>query len=228
MATKDMPKACVILGAGASYDVEGQMYGGQKPPLAKDLFSHDFSERILGGYGEARFMVPRLNERVSRGGSVEDALLEDARHSDPVIRQKFKELPAYFRDLIHRATRPFRLPAPHVELIRKLLSDSPHRVLFIVLNYDDLLEVPLAQYDRERFNFSSLSGYTADDQAKVIPLHGSIHWFRLFEPQAPGASNWASEVRGFDIFAEAGASTTLVAYTTSTTLNRRPNSSTRS
>jgi len=204
MATRDMPKACVILGAGASFDVRGRQFTAQRPPLARELFSHGSSEQILARYKEARFLALRLNRVVSNGErAIEDALLDDARHQDPEIRKKFKELPAYFRDLVFEALRPFTAqPAPHVELIRKLLSDSPHRVLFIVLNYDDLTEVPLIQYDRERFDFSSLPGYTADEQAKVIPLHGSIHWFKFFEAQTVVRPNWANEVREFDIFEE--------------------------
>ena len=59
MVPKDMPKACVILGAGASYDVRGGTASGEpNPPHAKNLFDHHYSGIGLGHFPEARFLVP--------------------------------------------------------------------------------------------------------------------------------------------------------------------------
>ena len=177
---------------------------------------------VLGSYREARFLASRL-ERVASIGekAIEEALREDREHKDLEIRQKFKQVPAYLRDLIFIATREhIHRPDPHLELVRKLLSDNPHEVLFIVLNYDDLLEIALTQYSSARFGFSLLPGYVRDDQAKVIPLHGSIHWFKRFERTA-GGSDWAHDVLKTDVLEEVEESDMLVAQGVSSTTSPR-------
>ena len=201
MDIEQLPKACVILGAGASHDVAGQNAGRAIPPLANELFSDVYSERILRRYPEARFLASRLESIVLEGEqAIEDALREDKEHSDETIRQKFKEIPAYLRDLIFAACELHKgRPDPHIELVRRLLSDRPHQVLFIVLNYDDLLEIALRQYSSDRFHFSSVTSYFTDLQAKVIQMHGSINWFRRINLQSE-QTKWGDEVLERDVF----------------------------
>jgi hypothetical protein len=50
-------------------------------------------------------------------------------------------------------------------------------VLFLVLNYDTLLEQALALFPR--IDFSNIESYVRQDQqVKIVKLHGSINWFK--------------------------------------------------
>ena len=183
MTTEALPKACVILGAGASHDVwdRGAIIKREefKPPLAKDLFdisTHPVNQQILNEYQGAHFLAQQLASRLSGGMlSLEEALRGYANHNNAQIREHFKHIPAYLRDLIYRTSNQYvDIPSCYVHLVHSLLADYEHQVLFLTLNYDDLLEKALFRFD-QGLMFSDLGDYTAGNrQALVMKPYGSI------------------------------------------------------
>ena len=198
---------CVILGAGASKDVHNGSapilnQGNYKPPLARDLF--DISEHpdyfpLLSPYPGAESLAARLSPLShSNEFDLEGELRKLAEHQDGRIRQQFKHVPPYLRDLLWRANYQYTpLAGTYLQLVHTLLADSPHHVLFLVLNYDTLLSQTLQLFD-STFVFDSVSTYVRPDrQAKIVKLHGSINWFKLI-----GGSHrpWEALVRSQDVF----------------------------
>jgi hypothetical protein len=182
-----MGKYCVILGAGASHDVYGPgstlLQGDDrwKPPLAKHLFAfNQFPHywNIIRPYRGARALAQRLETTVSLGEeALEQELSRLAVHPDTETRENFKHVPAYLRDLLRTASREYVTnPSGYSALVHELLAEDPaSQVLFLTLNYDDLLEQAITDYD-PTFKFSCLPDYIKN-RAHVVKLHGSINWF---------------------------------------------------
>lgn len=188
-------KVCVILGAGASHDVRSDASpitnAKLQPPLAGNLFNAENSDfwEILNSYSGARFLAQNLITDVANGTGLEDALTHYAFHpTSEQLRQRFKHIPPYLRDLLWRCSGGYTpVPSGYVRLVTELLAEHPHEVLFIVMNYDDLLERALASFDRS-YTFDKLPYYVAQHRsAKVVKLHGSIDWFR---PMSGRDSSW--------------------------------------
>lgn len=204
----EYPKACVILGAGASFDIKdnGAPFIDKEwqPPLAKQLFDiekHNCYWDILDKYPGAKYLTQLLSPIISSEQiSIEKALGKYAEHPDPQIREHYKHIPAYLRDLIFQATNNYTpIPSNYIRLVTELISEHPHNTLFIVLNYDNLLESALTCYDPRRYKFSETRDYMIDDrQAKVLKLHGSVNWFRKISTN--NIQNWFEAVTKFDIF----------------------------
>ena len=204
-----LPKACVILGAGASFDVRGEgspaIRPEFRPPLAKDLFdieNHKAYWEILNIYHGAKVLTQRLAPIISSGqASVESALKKYAEHPDDRIRSHFKCIPAYLRDLIHVASSSYTyMPSSYIELAIELLAEQPHDVLFIVLNYDTLLESALSWFDK-KLQFDNISAYIDPNHpAKVVKFHGSTNWFAGI-PESSNIS-WDNAIEQFDISAK--------------------------
>ncbi len=192
MTSDPLPKACVILGAGASHDVlnEASLVKSSvwRPPLAADLFNFQLHpnyarEIIVPRYPDAQYLANSLAPIISQGmASVEEELRKYAEHKNPEFRQKYKQIPAYLRDLLYRSSTDYvDIASCYAQLATLLLMDFPHRVLFLVLNYDSLLESVLRQLDPREYNFSSIDTYVqACRRAIVVKLHGSVDWFRRF------------------------------------------------
>ncbi|GAJ08050.1 unnamed protein product, partial [marine sediment metagenome] len=151
-----LSKACVVLGAGASYDVAGEgsplINANFRPPLARDLFDingHPDYWYVMQSYNGAAVLSQELAPLILSGEiSIERELRRYAEHKDERIRQNFKHIPAYLRDLLFRASTEYtHVPSSYMRLIIKLLADYPHDVLFITLNYDNLLESALERFD---------------------------------------------------------------------------------
>jgi len=200
-----MPKACVILGAGASLDVRNEgspiMNGTLTPPLAKELF--DFQKReafwnFIAEHHGARVVAQNLAvEMKSPDFNLEESLRHYAFHDDVQYQQHYKDVPAYLRDLLQAVSyRYTNNPSGHIRLVTELLAEHAHELLFLVLNYDDFLEQALHSCYPSTYGFSNMSDYTAPDrQAKVVKLHGSIDWFTAM----PGQEQWRLLVDKHDI-----------------------------
>jgi len=182
--TENKPKICIILGAGASFDVHGQgsviKDGAWRPPLAKDIFDiqahHNYFE-ILQLYPGAAHLAQLLSPKIASGKiGLEDALKSFAFHQDVRIRNNFKQIPAYIRDLIHISSTFTQIPSSYVQLTTELLANNPHNVLFLTLNYDMLLETALELLD-SKYQFSEIARYISFYNMKLIKLHGSENWF---------------------------------------------------
>ncbi|MCH8310853.1 MAG: SIR2 family protein [Chloroflexi bacterium] len=132
-----------------------------------------------------------------------------ADHDDPTTRTNFKFAAPYLRDLLYKVSREYtHFPSGYVELATKILADVHHDVLFLVLNYDDLLEQALAWMD-ETYRVEAIHQYVSEDrQAKILKLHGSITWFKRLGRQ--GNLSWDEHLRDFDIFEKIDESDFLV------------------
>lgn len=190
-----MDKTCVILGAGASRDVYGpgstiKMLGEMwKPPLAKDLFAFNkFPQywEIVEPYRGARALAQKLEAVVSSDeAALEPELSRLATHIDTETRENYKHVLAYLRDLLFAASRRYVTnPSGYSALVHELLAEDPSsQVLFLTLNYDDLLEQAITTY-YPNFAFQTMRDYI-QHRAQVVKLHGSINWF-IKLPFTPG------------------------------------------
>lgn len=61
-----------------------------------------------------------------------------------------------------------------------MMAEVPHDVLFLVLNYDTLLETALTNYDRNAdLVFNSMDAYINPIRgATILKRHGSVNWFK--------------------------------------------------
>jgi len=160
---------------------------------------------VLKRYPGAEFLAQNLATLVTSGqASIEDALRHYAEHPSTVIRRYFKQVPGYIRDLLFLASYQYTtVPSSYIQLVTELMAEHPYHLLFIVLNYDTLLESALNRFDNG-FQFNTITGYVDGDRpAKVVKLHGSINWFKSLGPAPLGGNNqeaWANQVADYDIF----------------------------
>lgn len=205
--TTDLPKICVILGAGASHDVAGPgapvKMKDFKPPLAHELFHEirqkDHYWRVLSRYPGAAFIAQSLATKSALVEfNLESELRRLSRHRDPQTRQNFKQVPGYLRDLIHLASVSYvESPTNYEVLISELIAENPHDVLFLVLNYDTLLETALTSYDPKTFQFNAMKDYVNPDRgATILKLHGSTNWFKKMK--LSDKRTWTDVVIDFD------------------------------
>jgi len=201
-------KICVILGAGASHDVwNGKtplLHQEWRPPLAKHLFDASSNQNympLLRGYPGAAFIADLIAPLVDQPGrSFEQELSNIANHAKPEMRTRFNFVPPYIRDVIQRSSTDYvESPGTYIRLVTKLLWDYDLQVLFLTLNYDDLLEKALAALDSS-FSFNRMGDYiNTRRQALVVKLHGSIDWFvNMSEGTVADAERWDSEIRAID------------------------------
>jgi hypothetical protein len=162
-------------------DGSGKAAIAWRPPLTSELFGAraraDFWD-ILTQYPDALTLYTQLFP-LATGGTLplEQKLSEFATHSNVNIRRQFKQIPAYIADVLHRSSYEYRLDkGVYKRLVHALLGEGEHRVLFLLLNYDTLLEQALTEFD-SRLSFKSLDDYVAHDRhALVYKLHGSVDW----------------------------------------------------
>lgn len=197
-----MEKIAVILGAGASYDVHnGEVPLGSetwRPPLARELFQPRFWP-LQEPYPGAVVIGAELAPEAAKGAATfafETRLTSFAASANPRTRRHFMDVPPYLRDVLVRCSTSYDpIGSNYLRLVRRLLEPMRHEVMFIVLNYDTILETALTKYDPQ-FQFASLPDYVAHDAVKVVKVHGSVDWF----VPVPGSSSksWSDAFDGFD------------------------------
>ncbi len=206
MANEATRKICVILGAGASHDVRNAgspvLNPGLQPPLARDLFDlerHSAFRPILAEYEGAVVLAQDLAARSElRDFDLEKELRRIAGHPSDQVREHYKHIPPYLRDLLMMCSYEYTsYPSCYIRLVQVLLAEHPSDVLFLVLNYDDLLEQALYQFSSGVVKFESLEDYIRPSYpVKVVKLHGSINWFK---PIGPVNNDWHTYVRREDV-----------------------------
>ena len=105
--SEKLPKACVILGAGASFDAQNQgspeISEEYRSPLAKDLFNINRNpqyQSTLSKYPGADFLASLLGPVSAQDdGGIESELRKYANHTDSHISTQYKHVPPYLRDL---------------------------------------------------------------------------------------------------------------------------------
>ena len=218
IADESRPKVCVILGAGASHDVQsagsGVVNPSLRPPLARDLFNLDQYGAfwpILAEYEGALVLAQGLATQTSLPDfDLEKELRRISKHPDDLMREHYKHVPPYLRDLLMMCSYNYTsYPSCYVQLVQALLAEEPSDVLFLVLNYDDMLEQALYQFTSGGIKFESLDGYVkTSHQAKVVKLHRSINWFKRI---GPASADWKTHVQRTDVLAKPSASEIYVA-----------------
>jgi len=181
-------RLCVVLGAGASHDAWNggapRRNANLQPPLARDLFDighHEEYWQYARDYPGAQYVAQVLAPRLGANAfNVESELRKFAEHSNPDKRAHYFWVPPYLRDLISACSSEYAHgPGNYVALVDSLLGDAQLEILFLVLNYDDMLERALTLYKPTEFKFEKASDYVAEDrQAKVVKIHGSTNWFK--------------------------------------------------
>ena len=94
-------KICVILEAGASYDVHdvgsGLLEGGLRPPLARNLFNLDHHDRFRSILSEYEGAVVLAQELANKSGEpdfdIEKELRRIAEHPNNQVREHYKHVP---------------------------------------------------------------------------------------------------------------------------------------
>ena len=146
------PKVCVILGAGASYDVRSAgspvINPGLRPPLARDLFNFDQDSSfwpILAEYEGAIVLAQGLaTQSTLPDFDLEKELRRISEHPDDRMQEHYKHVPPFLRDLLTMCSYEYTAyPSCYIQLVQALLAEEPSDVLFLVLNYDDMLEQAL-------------------------------------------------------------------------------------
>ena len=171
--------------------------------MARDLFDiegHPEYAKVLSQYAGAVVLAQLLAPKTRDPGfNLELQLREYAYHDNPEIRQQYKHVPPYLRDLLWKSSILYTdRPSCYIQLAFELLQETHHEVLFLVLNYDDLLEKALGQVRPSGLRYQNIDDYVAQGRpAKVVKLHGSINWFRIVGNES---GNWHSDVNGLDIF----------------------------
>ena len=172
-----------------------------QPPLARHLFNiqrHANFNEILERYEGAKFLTAGLAEKSLKDDfNIEAELRRLSEHTDDQTRQNFKHIPAYLRDLLHQASYSYvDSPSNYQILVSELLAEKCHDVLFLVMNYDTLLESAIASYNRD-LSFMHLDDYIDKGRsAKVVKLHGSCDWFLTITPKV---NSWAESVEKFEV-----------------------------
>lgn len=198
-------KVCVILGAGASHDVHGPgsalLNPDFRPPLANELFDlakHLPYRQILTHYPAADHLALQLTApSQSKDFDLEGELRRFARHHNSQTRKNFNQIPPYIRDLLFKCSREYTaVPYGYSLLVQQIIAESECDTLFLTLNYDDLLEKAIQQFNGT-WVFSDMAHYIdVTRTAKVVKFHGSINWFARLRP---AKLDWRQQVAELDI-----------------------------
>ena len=118
--------------------------------------------------------------------------------------------------VVYRAsTRYTTVPSCYIDLAIELIWRSPHELLFLVLNYDNLLESALTRYD-STLTFSNIGDFVRRERdLTVVKIHGSIDWFKPID----SGSTWFTRVDQADIFAKPAQDEIIVRKKVDTAIN---------
>lgn len=182
----DSEQICVVLGAGASYDVatEGnkQLIPASRPPLANELFNLEAKSQyqdILEQYPGAGFLASYLGATIAKHPTALETELRKLAYSEnPQVNKYFAQIPMYLQHLISYTTLTYvSRPGAYDSLLIQLFDQpEPHRVLFVVMNYDTLLESSVQDFGGIQVN--NKDDYFAG-AIKVLKPHGSINWWSV-------------------------------------------------
>ncbi|MBL7150860.1 SIR2 family protein [Candidatus Microgenomates bacterium] len=183
-------KLTIILGAGASYsqntDPKPLDHQEYRPPLTQGIFSRSRSfGAILHKYPLVETIASDINRRLKQNKpregleqilrSYEERLLQG---EDSIITRQFLQVPLYLNDLFGEVSQHFTTQPDEYNTLVSQAVDHADQILFLTLNYDTLLEIPLSI--NFSVDFSKSSHYTSNPKWMLVKLHGSINWYRGF------------------------------------------------
>lgn len=185
-----MKKLAIILGAGASHSINSAVSKaldnvGYRPPLTGDLFEENgYFSPILNKYPRAQVLASSISRALRSGTVGLEQLLKSyddrlRNGEDSPITRQFLQIPLYLNDLLGEVSQLFTKQPDEYNILVNEAIDKTDQVLFLTLNYDTLLEIPLAQsYD---INFSQKNDYISNPKWLLAKLHGSINWYHQFD-----------------------------------------------
>lgn len=148
---------------------------GNRPPLTKDLFSQAY-KATLDNYPLVRQAAAGIRHAMLGAGedalSLEDYLRESmAKSPSRFTMRQYRQVPLYLQDVLNQASGYTREPDNYNVVVTTALElDS---VLFLLLNYDTLLDSRLFEYAP----LTGLDWYVdADERWSLVKLHGSVNW----------------------------------------------------
>ena len=186
-------KLAIILGAGASHSInqdhklsDNQNY---RPPLVTDIFRGNREFRaILHKYTLAEGLASLIDSKIrqNKDGMGLEQILKEYQDSLDVgerslITNNFLEIPLYLNELFGEIGVNFTTQPDEYNSLVLLALDKIDDVLFLTLNYDVLLEIPLSH--NFNIDFSQETDYTNHKGWSLIKLHGSSNWYKPFSKQ---------------------------------------------
>lgn len=180
----------VILVAGASYSINIDPRStddqGYRPPLAQQIFkdSREFRQ-ILHKYEQAEIISSDIERRIrqnKRGVGLEQILgnfeEELKRGNDTHKVRQFLQIPLYIQELFGVISYSFTQRPDEYNILANEVLSKVDKVLFLVLNYDNLLEITLSKISHTEF--STEEDYIKHDSWMLTKIHGSINWSKEF------------------------------------------------
>lgn len=186
-------KLTIILGAGASHslnpDPKALDNQGFRPPLASDIFRGNREFRaILNKYPLAEILASDIDRKIrqNKEGVGLEQILKDYESNlksgkDSLITRNFLQIPLYLNELFGEIGVHFTKQPDEYNNLVTLALDKVDDVLFLTLNYDTLLEIPLAR--SFGIDFSNETDYISQQGWSLVKLHGSTNWYRQFPQQ---------------------------------------------
>jgi hypothetical protein len=166
----------VVIGAGASHDCSSPVIppgDGPKPPLVTDLFA-PYLMNVLGSYPAAQAAGAEIRKHGRDAQAIERFIRERYRDSsNEADRRKYKAIPCYLQDLLHRVSTTYTTQPDNYDLLVTVLTRLPE-VVFVTLTYDTLLDDRLHETVGP---ITSLADYVDPDRNwGLVKLHGSVNW----------------------------------------------------
>jgi hypothetical protein len=180
----------VIFGAGASYDsAPSHRPNGKhafRPPLANELFEEreNFAV-VLTRFKRCHPIVPDLRHLAPDHNleQVLERLRAQAEHY-PEARRQLLAVQWYLQfilwdiddkwETVHRGVTNYKTLLNQIAPLRK----HGQRVCLVTFNYDRMLDWAMPTVG---VTIAQLKDYVANEDYKVIKVHGSVNWARLVE-----------------------------------------------
>ncbi len=178
----------VILGAGAAHSINSLSHvlvnEEYRPPLAQDIFKASSEFRtILRRYPLAEHLTSDIERKLRQneeGIGLEQILRgyqEEGRANGNIARQ-FLQTPLYLNHLFGEISTHFTQKPDEYNILVNAVLPRTTEALFLTLNYDNLLEIPLSRVSG--VDFEREEDYLQNGEWKLLKLHGSVNWYRSF------------------------------------------------
>lgn len=182
----------VVFGAGASYDSVPSYPPDTpehrnllaRPPLADGLFDdRELFSDVLARFPRCIPIIPLLRHRRPPNRPVEQ-ILESFQTEAQDYPERHRQLAAiryYLQVAINNCENQWNAiaggPTNYITLLDKIRRwrKAVQRVCLVTFNYDRMLETALSTVG---IKIGKLNHYIANDDCKIIKLHGSVNWAR--------------------------------------------------
>lgn len=186
----------IIFGAGASHDCIRKEYEGlvmehqgkfyrrseYEPPLTAELFKNEFDKHI-----EKYKYVTDLASEIPETVDFETFLTRVQNEYASRREDRYKELVEmrfYLAELFQKITAVYYYKINNYKAILGKIRDNKNG-LFINFNYDLLFERNIESI----FNGKTVDSYIADEEIKVIKIHGAYNWAHIIKHLPSNSSN---------------------------------------